>query len=250
VLRNVVLWGLGAFVITGLVLGLVPFLYGFAGNANDATQSVSANSTAAQQNANAEQVANNVVSNDLSSDNASAAAAYEQMQSQNAVINIIVTLSPYFGVLFAAIVALLLGLRSSADEITLAAGVAVAIVVGLTLFVVLSTAIAGFQYNGMSQDDWRNQYNTNPADWGGGYPSSDIDGDSQQKYADNYQNQYNKQPSQSLSRASSISSISTIPALKINYGTVFINALLFAIMSALGGAGIAVASKRLSEIIE
>jgi uncharacterized membrane protein len=211
---------------------------------------VNANSTAAQERANEEQVANNVVSNDLSDNNASAASAYEQMRSQNSVITIVVGFAPYLGVLLATIVALLIGLRSSADEVTLAAGVAVAIVVGLTLFVVLSTAIAGFQHNGMSQDDWRNQHNTNPADWGGGYPSSDIDGESQQQYVNDYQDQYNKQPRQSLGRASSISSISTIPALQVNYVTVLINGLLFAIVSALGGAGIAVTSKRLSGIIE
>lgn len=249
VVKNVAIWGISAFVILGLVLGLVPFLYGFAGNANEDTRSVNANSTLAQERANERQVANNVVNNNLANNNASAAAAYDTMQSQNTVIQEILALSPYLGVFFAGIAALLIGLRSSADEASLAAGIALAIVVGLVLFVVLSTVVAGFQYNSMSQDDWRNQHNTDPADWNP-YPSSDFSGNAQQTYLDNYQSQYGKQPSRSLTRASSVSSIRTIRGLSISYGTVFINALLFGIVTALGGAGIAVASKRLSEVIE
>lgn len=249
VVRNIAVWGITAFVILGLVLGLVPFLYGFAGDANEATERISANSTLAQERANEEQVANNVVRNNLANNNKSAAAAYSQMRSQNAVISIITTFSPYFGVLFAAVAALLVGLRSSADEASLAAGMALAIVVGLTLFVVLSTAIAGFQHNSMAVDDWRNQHNTNPGDWNP-YPTSDFNNNPQQTYGNNYQNQYGKQPTRSLTRAASVPSISTIPGLQINYGTVAINALLFGIMAGLGGAGIAVGSKRLSEVIE
>lgn len=249
VVKNIAIWGISAFVILGLVLGLVPFLYGFAGNANGETQSVSANSTLAQERANEQQVANNVVNNNLASNNASAAAAYDQMQSQNTIIQEILVFSPYLGLVFAGIAALLIGLRSSADEASLAAGMAVAIVVGLTLFIVLSSAVAGFQYNSMSQDDWRNQHNTDPADWNP-YPASDFSGNAQQTYLDNYQNQYGKQPTRGLTSAASVSSIRTIRGMNINYGTIFINALLFGVVTALGGAGIAVGSKRLSEIIE
>ena len=249
VVKNVALWGITAFVILGLVLGLVPFLYGFAGNANEETQSVDANSTLAQERANEERVANNVVRNNLANNNASAAAAYNQMQSQNTVIQEILVFSPYLGIVFAAIAALLIGLRSSADDATLAAGMAVAIVVGLTLFIVVSSAVAGFQYNSMSQDDWRNQHNTDPADWNP-YPGSDFSNNAQQTYVDNYQNQYGERPSRGLTSAASVPSVRTIRGLNISYGTIFINALLFGIVTGLGGAGIAVGSKRLSEIIE
>ncbi|MXR51795.1 hypothetical protein GRX03_09280 [Halovenus sp. WSH3] len=247
--KDILVWGIAAFTIAGLVLGLVPFLFGFAGNANDTTQSVSANSTLAQERAQEEAVANQIVSDSLSDDNSSAAAAYEQMRSQNNVVASVIALAPYLAILFAVVIALVTGVRSSADERTLAAGVAVATVVGLVLFVVLSTAIAGFQYNSMSQDDWRNQYNTDPADWGP-YPASDFPDDAQQQYIDEYQNQYNGQPERGLTQAASVPSVDTIRGLSINYTTVGINALLFGIVSALGGGGIAVASNRFSTTIE
>lgn len=250
-IRSVVVWGVAAFAVAGLVFGLTPFLFGFAGDANGVTEDVNANSTQAQESNQEEQVANNVISNDLSNDNQSAAAAYAQMQSQNSVIQVIVGLAPYFGILFAIISALLMGLRSSADDKTLAAGVAVATVVGLVLFVVLSTAVAGFQYNSMSEDDWVEQYNTNPDDWGfNQYPASDVDQESQEQFVNDYQDQYGDTPNQNVAEASSIPTISTISGLSISYGTLVINGLLFGIVSALGGAGIAVASSRISGILE
>ena len=249
--RSVVVWGVAAFAVAGLVFGLAPFLFGFAGDANGVTEDVNANSTQAQEVTQEEQVANNVISNDLSNDNQSAAAAYAQMQSQNSVIQVIVGLAPYFGVLFAIISALLMGLRSSADDKTLAAGVAVATVVGLVLFVVLSTAVAGFQYNSMSEDDWVDQYNTNPDDWGfNQYPASDVDQESQQQFVNDYQDQYGDTPNRNVAEASSIPTISTIGGLNVSYGTLVINGLLFGIVSALGGAGIAVASSRISGVLE
>lgn len=250
-IRSIVVWGVAAFAVAGLVFGLAPFLFGFAGDANGVTEQVSANSTQAQEANQEEEVANNIISNDLSNDNQSAAAAYSQMQSQNSVINLVIGLGPYFGILFAVIAALLMGLRSSADEKTLAAGVAVTTVVGLVLFVVLSTAVAGFQYNSMSEDDWVEQYNTNPDDWGfEQYPASDVDQESQEQFINDYQDEYGDTPDQNIAEAASIPTISTISALNISYGTLVTNSLLFGIVSALGGAGIAVASSRISGILE
>jgi len=244
VITSVILWSVAAFAIAGIAFGLSPLLFGFAGG--ETTESVNANSTQADINDERTQAANDIVSDALSGDNASAASAYDQMRQQNNVIGTVIGISPYFGFLFALLGALLIGLRSSADEKSLAAGVAVATVVGLVLFVVLSTAIAGFQYNSMSQDDWIDQYNTDPADWTGpgGYPSSDIDASVQEELANE---EVNNRPLR-VSDAD-ISTIGEIRGLRISYGTVVVNSLLFGLVAALGAAGISVASKRLSEKI-
>lgn len=244
-ITSVVLWSVAAFAIAGIAFGLSPVLFGFAGG--DTTESVDANSTEADIQNERTQAANDIVSDALSDDNASAAAAYDRMQQQNSVIGTVIGIGPYFGFLIAILSALLVGLRSSTDEKTLAAGIAIATVVGLVLFVVLSTAIAGFQYNSMSQDDWKNEYNTDPADWNGpgGYPSSDVDASVQEELA-------NEEVDNRPLRASDadISTIREIRGLQIDYGTTIVNSLLFGVIAALGAAGISVTSKRLSEQIQ
>jgi len=250
-IKNVALWGIVVFALAGLALGLVPLLFGFAGDFNDTVESTDANSTlqSAEDKQTAE--ANSIISDALSDDNASAAAAYDQMQSQNSLIENIIFIAPFLGILFALVVGLLVGLRSDAETKRLAAGVAISTVVGLLLFVLLSSAIAGFQYNSMDNQDWIDEYNTNPQDWNGpgGYPSSDIDEGVQEEFneatVDTEVGERTVRPSNA-----DISQPRQIRGLRLDYGTMFINTLLMGLLTALAAAGLAVSSQRLSEKVE
>lgn len=248
-ITNIVIWGVAAFAIAGLVFGLLPVLFGVAGDTNGSTELVSANSTAAQEQAEDTEAANEIVESSLSDDNLSAANAYDQKTSQNRVIIVLLGTSTnfftfgglifYLAVLFAVVCSVLIGVTSSADEKTLAAGVGVAVLIGVVAFILVGSVVAGFQYNSMSEDDWTNEYNTNPNDWNP-YPSSDFD----QSASEDFQ-EADVSPDDA-----SISSISTIDDLQINYGTLATNALLMAIITAIGTAGLAVVSKRLSGRLE
>jgi hypothetical protein len=273
VVKNVVLWGVVPLAIAGVAFGLLPFLFGFAGDPGESLDGVDPNSTEADQQANEEAVANEIIMDELSDENASAVNSYDQMNAQNDVAGDVIG-STFLGLIFAFIAALLIGFRSSTDDVSLAAGVAVATVVGLLLFVLLSSAIAGFQYNSMSNDDWKNEHNTNPSDWSAsGYPASDVgQGDElsdaerealsndgrlnqqreisvaiQQRYLNEYEDQYGEEPeTEYIGDAATVSQVNEIRGFQINYISLLINTLLYGIAGAVGAAGIAVASKRLS----
>jgi hypothetical protein len=237
-----VVFGVATLAVAGLVVGLSPFLAGFAGS--QATDTVPANNTAAQNQAENTSEANEIVSEALSDNNLSAANAYERMQYQNGIVGTVVTLAPYLGFLLALVVGLVIGIRFDADEKNLAAGVAVTALVGLVLFTVLSSAVAGFQYNSMSTTDWENQYDTNPNQWNGpgGYPAGDMNGTAQ-----DFQDANVSAGAADIGGSTFQGRISTISALQISYGTLVINGLGFGLIAALGAAGLAVVGRRFAD---
>ena len=240
--QRIALFGVAALAIAGLVFGLSPFLAGFVGSTP--TDTVPANSTAAQNQADNTSEANEIVSEALSDTNLSAANSFERMQYQNGIVTTVVALAPYLGFLFTLVAGLLIGLRFDADEKNLAAGVAVTALVGLVLFTVLSSAVAGFQYNSMSTTDWEEQYDTNPNQWNGpgGYPAGDMNGTAQ-----DFQDANITASAADIGGSTFQGRISTISALQISYGTLGINSLGFGLIAALGAAGIAVIGRRFSE---
>lgn len=240
--RHIVVFGVATLAVAGLVVGLSPFLAGFAGS--QATDTVPANNTAAQNQAENTSEANEIVSEALSDNNLSAANAYERMQYQNGIVGTVVTLAPYLGFLLALVVGLVIGIRFDADEKNLAAGVAVTALVGLVLFTVLSSAVAGFQYNSMSTTDWENQYDTNPNQWNGpgGYPAGDMNGTAQ-----DFQDANVSAGAADIGGSTFQGRISTISALQISYGTLVINGLGFGLIAALGAAGLAVVGRRFAD---
>ena len=240
--RRIAVFGVAALALAGLVFGLSPVIAGFAGSSP--TDTVPANSTAAQNQAENTSEANDIVSEALSDTNLSAANAYERMQYQNGIIGTVVGLAPYFGFLLALGIGLLAGIRFDIDEKNLAAGVAVTALVGLVLFTVLSSAVAGFQYNSMSTTDWENQYDTNPNQWNGpgGYPAGDMDGTAQA-----FQDANVTASAADIGGSTFQGRISTISALQLSYGTLVINSFGFGLVAALGAAGLAVVGRRFSE---
>jgi hypothetical protein len=93
----------------------------------------------------------------------------------------------------------------------------------------------------MSEDDWVEEYNTNPNDWSP-YPESDFSDSAAEEF-----NNADVRGGPLTASDADISRPSEINGYRINYSALLINTLLFGIITGLGGAGVAVGSKRLSE---
>jgi hypothetical protein len=239
-IQDILMWGVVAFAIAGIAFGLSPLLLGMFGD--NTTDRVNANSTQAEMNAENTSTANDIISDALSDDNESAAAAYEKAQYKNGIVATIIGIGPYMAFFVAILFGLIVGLRSPMDEKTLVLAVAVAAVVGVLAFTVLSAGIASFQHTSMSEDDWKNEYNTNPQDWGNGfnssrYPSSDVTGETIQDLRDENVSEFD----------SDIQPISTISDRKLKFTTLILNSLFWGIVGGIGAAGTGFAGRRMSE---
>ncbi|MFT4947606.1 MAG: hypothetical protein ACI8TL_001851 [Natronomonas sp.] len=230
--KTIVMWGVVAFAVAGVAFGLLPLLLGTVGG--DTTERVNANSTAASEQAEDAATANEIVRNELSDNNETAADAYQNMRYQNGIVYEVIDTAPYLGFVAALLVGLLIGFRASGDEKTVAAGVAVAAVIGVMLFVLLSSGVAAFQHNGMSEDDWREQYSTTPSSW----PGDDLQG-VQQELSD-----------EDVSTSDvTITGPREIQALNVSYVGLVINGIAIGIIAAIGAAAMAVAGRRIGENI-
>jgi hypothetical protein len=207
---NTAVWIIVAMAVAGVALGLFPLLYGSVGG--EAVDTVDANDTTREENAQEIQNAED----NLTSSESNIISSWEEAQFNNNIVGLVLSLSPYLAFLLAIVLAVIAAVVRPMDVVNLSAALAVAAVVGVLLFMVLSMGIAGFQSETFEQDQQ--------------IESGDIEN-----------------PEQFETVKDDRGLFGDVDKITVSWGDVILNGLLIGVTTAIGAAGIGVAVTRLRD---